>query len=147
MGTPFCNGGSHSLQRECTCNINEPQLSLGCEQPPGLDDDQSLHAQDAFQPIPGLISCTGVTGSVGTTCHAHAIQMTSLRSPHMLVTLVFYISGITTQICMYCRHVHDKSKQGKYIHPEQLSLFSKKKLPWVGFEPTTLRILGERSTS
>ena len=43
--------------------------------------------------------------------------------------------------------VRDKSKQGKYIHPEQLSLFSKKKLPWVGFEPTTLRVLGERSTS
>ena len=39
---------------------------------------------------------------------------------------------------------HDKSKQGKYIHPEQLSLFSKKKLPWMGFEPTTLRVLGER---
>ena len=44
-------------------------------------------------------------------------------------------------------HVHDKSKKGKYIHPEQLSLFSKKKLLWVGFEPTTLRVLGERSTS
>ena len=36
--------------------------------------------------------------------------------------------------------------QSKYVHPEQLSLFSKKKLPWVGFEPTTLRILDERST-
>ena len=44
-------------------------------------------------------------------------------------------------------YIHDKSKQGKYIHPEQLSLFSKKKLPWVGFEPTTLRVLGERSTN
>ena len=38
-------------------------------------------------------------------------------------------------------------KQGKDIHPGQLSLFSKKKLPWVGFEPTTLCVLGERSTS
>ena len=29
----------------------------------------------------------------------------------------------------------------------QLSLFSKKKLPWVGFELTTLCVLGERSTN
>ena len=28
---------------------------------------QSLNVQDVFWPIPGLISCTGVTGSVGIT--------------------------------------------------------------------------------
>ena len=28
------------------------------------------------------------------------------------------------------------------VHPEELSLFSKKKLPWVGFEPTTVGVLG-----
>ena len=33
------------------------------------------------------------------------------------------------------------------LRPGQLFLFSKKKLPWVGFEPTTLRVLGERSTN
>ena len=33
--------------------------------------------------------------------------------------------------------------QGKG-HPGQPSHFSKKKLPWVGFEPTTLYVLGER---
>ena len=31
----------------------------------------------------------------------------------------------------------------KDIHPGQLSLFPKKKLPCVGFEPMTLRVLGE----
>ena len=42
--------------------------SLGHEQPSGLDVKQSPNAQDAFQPIPGLISCAGVTVSVGITC-------------------------------------------------------------------------------
>ena len=35
---------------------------------------RSLNAQDAFWPIPDLISCAGVTGGVGVTCHAHATQ-------------------------------------------------------------------------
>ena len=33
------------------------------------------NAQDAFGPIPGLISCAGVTESVGITHHACATQM------------------------------------------------------------------------
>ena len=37
--------------------------------------------------------------------------------------------------------------KGKDIHPGQLSLFSKKKLPWVGFKPTTVRVLGKRFTN
>ena len=49
--------------------------------------------------------------------------------------------------CFMHVHVHvcmiNKARQG--YTPR--SLFSKKKLPWVGFEPTTLRILGERSTN
>ena len=55
--------------------------SLGCEQPLGLDVNQSPDVQDAFRPIPGLISCTGATGSVGVTCHAHATQMAGLKYP------------------------------------------------------------------
>ena len=46
--------------------------SLGCERPSGLDVKQSSNAQKAFRPIPGLISCAGVTRSVGITCHAWA---------------------------------------------------------------------------
>ena len=45
---------------------------------------QSPNAQVVFWPIPGLISCTGVTGSVGITRHACATQMAGL-GPHSLV--------------------------------------------------------------
>ena len=55
--------------------------NLGCEQPLGLDVNQSPIAQDAFRPIPGLISCAGATGSVGVACHAHATQMAGLKNP------------------------------------------------------------------
>ena len=55
------------------------QNSLGSEQPPGLEVNQPLSAQDAFQPIPGLISCTGVL------YHAQATQMAGLRSPQYAV--------------------------------------------------------------
>ena len=37
--------------------ISKNHNSLGCEQPLGLDVNQSPNAQDVFQPIPGLISC------------------------------------------------------------------------------------------
>ena len=63
--------------------VHENHNSLGCEQLSDLDVNQSLIVQDMFQPIPGLISCVGVTGSVGITCHAHATQMAGLRSPLM----------------------------------------------------------------
>ena len=58
----------------------ENHNSLGCKQPLGVDIKQSPNAQDMFQPIPGLISCAGVTGSVGITRHAHATQMAGLSS-------------------------------------------------------------------
>ena len=59
--------------------------SLGHEQPSGLDVKQSPNAQDAFQPIPGLISCAGVTVSVGITCTYN----------HRWQTLGFHSVGIT----------------------------------------------------
>ena len=58
----------------CTCTgarMIKNHNSLGREWPSGQDVKQSPNAQDAFRPIPGLISCAGVTGSVGITCHAH----------------------------------------------------------------------------
>jgi len=60
---------------------------LGREWPSGLDVKQSPNAQDAFRPIPGLISCAGVTESVGITRHVRATQMAGLRSSqsHSLV--------------------------------------------------------------
>jgi len=54
--------------------------SLGHKWSSGLDVKQSPNAQDAFRPIPGLISCAGVTRSVGITHHAHAAQIAGLRS-------------------------------------------------------------------
>ena len=45
-------------------SVSENYNSLGCEQPSGLDINQSLNAQGEFRPIPDLIRCTGVTGSV-----------------------------------------------------------------------------------
>ena len=61
--------------------ISKNHNSLGCEQPLGLDVNQSPVAPDAFRPMPGLISCAGATGSVGVTCHAHATQMAGLKYP------------------------------------------------------------------
>ena len=45
-----------------------------------VDVNQSPNVQDTFWPMPGLISCAGVTGSVGITRHAHATQMAGLSS-------------------------------------------------------------------
>ena len=72
-----------SLTDKIWCNTStvhmyeyiENHNSLGCKQPSGLDVKQSPNAQDVFRPIPGLISCAGVTGSVGITRHARATQM------------------------------------------------------------------------
>ena len=53
--------------------------SLGHEQCSGLDVKQSpntLNVQDAFWPIPGLISCAGVTECVGI--HVMRVQCRSL---------------------------------------------------------------------
>jgi hypothetical protein len=58
--------------------------SLGCEQPLGLDVEQSPNPQDAFRPIPGLISCAGVTGSVGVLRYARMaglIELSMLLPP------------------------------------------------------------------
>ena len=56
-------------------NIIEPQL-------PKLQTafTQSPTARDTFQPMPGLISYTGVTESVGITCHACITQIAD-RNP------------------------------------------------------------------
>ena len=61
--------------------------SLGCERPSGLDAKQSPNVQDAFQPIPGLISCAGVTGSVGITrtCTC-AMGIARVLMKHVVVT-------------------------------------------------------------
>ena len=40
---------------------------------------KSPNAQDAFLPIPGVISCTGVTGSGRITCHGQATLMSGLK--------------------------------------------------------------------
>ena len=69
----------------CTCiyaNIRENHNSLSHERPSGLHVEvkQSPNMQDTFRPTPGLISCAGVTGSVGITHHTRATQMAGLRS-------------------------------------------------------------------
>ena len=48
----------------------------------------------------------------------------------------------THEMYMYM-YMINQSKANIYTQ----NSFLKKKLPWVGFEPTTLRVLGERSTS
>ena len=40
-----------------------------------------------------------------------------------------------------------KAKQGKQVDYTQDSSLKEEELPWVGFEPTTLCSLGERSTN
>ena len=65
----FCATSSASTYMYVRISVNHN--SLGCEQPQGLDD--VLTTEVTFQPIPCLISCAGVTGSVGV--HAHVTQM------------------------------------------------------------------------
>ena len=57
--------------------ISTNHNSLGCESLQGLDVEQSLNAQDAFRPMPGLFSCAGVTGSVGVLHHVYALLIKS----------------------------------------------------------------------
>ena len=61
-----------------------------------LDVKQSPNAQDAFQPTPGLISCTGVTGSVGVLCHAHDIYMYMCVCIFVCVCVYMYVC-----VCVY----------------------------------------------
>ena len=93
--------------------------SLGCEQPSGLAVNQSLNAEGTFQPIPGLISCTGVT--VLHVMHAYRPQVGMLwfrgvkgagksvhntdrqrgrRSPH-----IFYDYLYSQALLCYCSYI------------------------------------------
>jgi len=56
------------------------------KQPSGLD------AQDAFQPIPGLISCTGVTRSVGMHVQHRCIAV-------LYVCYATLVVRLTSEIC------------------------------------------------
>ena len=60
-------------------HVHENHNFLGHEWPSGLGVKQPPNAYDAFRPIPGLIGCAGVTGSVGITRHACATQMAGLK--------------------------------------------------------------------
>ena len=71
--------------------ISENHNSLGCEQPLCRDVNQSPDAQDVFWPAPGLVSHTGVTGSVGTTCYAHAQNMHMAGLSLHRMTMYMYI--------------------------------------------------------
>ena len=59
----------------CTCiyiNRTTPPLAAnGYMYKPTLDVMKSPSAQDRFRPMPGLISCAGVTGSGCITYHAY----------------------------------------------------------------------------
>ena len=69
----------HRYTQNITLNKREPQF-------PRLQvaaTKYSPNAHDMFCPIPGLINCAKVTGSVSIyriTCHARATQMTGVRS-------------------------------------------------------------------
>ena len=63
--------------------------SLGHKRPLGLDVQQSPNAQDTFQPIPGLISCAGVTGSVGIM-YVY-MYLTKLHHDYSTCTCALYI--------------------------------------------------------
>ena len=60
--------------------------SLDHERPSGLDVKQSPNKQDVFQPIPDLISCAGVTGSVGIQLHLYVyVQLMYMNSTRMFM--------------------------------------------------------------
>ena len=78
--TPSSEGGRARQRRltdETLITMQDVQLSKN-HNSLDLDVIVSPNAQDAFWPIPGLISCTMVTGNVGTTHHAHAVQVDDL---------------------------------------------------------------------
>ena len=74
--------------------------SLGCEQPSGLDVNQSLNVQDVFQPIPGLICCAGVTRSVVMYMY---MQLASDLSD---ILMYLYTSKQTSVRSRVHNHVH-----------------------------------------
>ena len=84
-------GSVYTCACTCICTYTgiENHNSLRRERPSGLDVKQSPNVQDAFRPIPGLISWAGVTGSVGITCHARATQMV-----HVYLCPVFFLLQI-----------------------------------------------------
>ena len=67
----------------------------------GLDVEQSPNAQDAFRPMPGLLSFAGVTGSVGVLRHARITQ--TCTSGH-------------TRACVHIRHTSGMSIVRCYLH-------------------------------
>ena len=74
----------------------ENHNSLGRERPLGLDVKQSSNAQDAFRPIPDLISCAGVTGScmiLSHTCIEHNVLVISNKT-------LFFSLGKTVLACV-----------------------------------------------
>ena len=90
--------------------------SLGCEQPPGLDVNQSLIAQDVFLPIPGLISCDGVTGSVGVcaqkctcarTVTTYHLTCTYMYSVHLYInTFMLTILGVQLFFAQFTQELY-----------------------------------------
>ena len=84
--------GKHTCTCTCTCMYMSKSMnhnSLGCEQPciyhRGLNVKMA-NVHDAFLPIPGIISCAGVTGSGCITCHAHVTLMSGFKNLHVHCT-------------------------------------------------------------
>ena len=120
-------------QQERDYTFSENHNSLGHERPLGL---QSPDVQDTFQPIPGLISCAGVTGSVGITRHACATQMAGLRSsqPHSLVAYGTFYMHMYMYIVWYmymsndiiqCTSLEERRKEKKEERNERTTTASK----------------------
>ena len=98
FGSCTHNGSCTCIYRKYTHELIENHNSLGRERPLGLDVKQLPTAQDAFRPIPDLISCAGVTGSVGITRHARA---THVRFPFISYSICPCIGTCT---CTFSLH-------------------------------------------
>ena len=74
---------------------------------------------------------------------------TELQTPIYIEDGVLHsIKSTFFNICM-CQRGSEVERQGKSTTPRTALSFpsEKEELPWVGFEPTTLCSLGERSTT
>ena len=113
------------IHRTCTCTWS--YLWTTCTTPYlVLHIERSPSAQDAFQPIPGLIRCAGVTGNVGTThthtlYHAHAVYR-SLGYDSGRWYWVVHPSGDSVVTCIHTYKLYIHMYIHVHVHVQAICL-------------------------
>ena len=90
--------------------------------------------------LPHSLALCPASVSVGSKDTSYMLCTDAVHVCHHVISCVWCN-------CMYLYIVHDKQAKAKMYTQDSFLYFSKKKLPWVGFEPKVLCVLGERSTN